>query len=58
MSRDIMVIHPNLFDPHVCIHGTGGLAAPIIADDVSQVPVHDDHFYGDPQYSWDDYIEA
>ena len=23
---------------------------------VSQIPLHDDHFYGDPQYAWDDYI--
>jgi hypothetical protein len=23
-----------------------------------QTELHDDHFYGDPQYSWDDYIEA
>ena len=49
---------PKIHDPPVCIPGTGRSAAPSIADDVSQIPVHDDHFYGDPQYSWDDYIQA
>ena len=49
---------PKIHDPPVCMHGVGRSAAPFIPDDVSQIPVHDDHFYGDPQYSWDDYIEA
>ena len=49
---------PKIHDPPVCIHGTGRSAAPSIADDVPQIPVHDDHVYGDPQYSWDDYIQA
>jgi hypothetical protein len=49
---------PKIHDPPVCIHGAGRSAAPSILNDVSQIPVHDDHFYGDPQYSWDDYIEA
>ena len=49
---------PKIHDPPVCLHGTGRSAAPSIPDDVSQIPPHDDHFYGDPQYSWDDYIEA
>jgi len=49
---------PKIHDPPVCMRGTGRSAAPSITDDVSQIPLHDDHFYGDPQYSWDDYIEA
>ena len=47
---------PKIHDPP--FYGTGRSAAPSIADDVSQIPIHDDHLYGDPQYSWDDYIEA
>lgn len=47
---------PKIHDPPVC--SASRSAAPSIADDVSQIPVHDDHFYGDPQYSWDDYIRA
>ena len=49
---------PKIHDPPVCINDTGRAAAPSISDDVPQIPVHNDHFYGDPQYSWDDYIEA
>jgi len=49
---------PKLHAPPVCMHGAGRSAAPSIADDVSQIPVHDDHVYGDPQYAWDDDIEA
>jgi len=49
---------PKIHDPPVCMYGTCRPTAPSIPDDVSQIPVHDDHFYGDPQYSWDDYIEA
>ena len=49
---------PKIHDPPVCIHGTGRSAAPSIPDDVSQIPSHDDHIYGDPQYSWDDFIES
>ncbi len=49
---------PRIHDPPVCMHGAGRSAAPYISDDVSpQIPVHD-NTYGDPQYSWDDYIEA
>ena len=61
-------IHPGFYrqEPLFCTldvsDGTCGMAKdshiPNKADDVSQIPVHDDHFYGDPQYSWDDYIEA
>ncbi|MCX5855829.1 MAG: hypothetical protein NTZ24_14880, partial [Deltaproteobacteria bacterium] len=43
---------PKIHAPPVCLHCTGRSAAPSIADDVSQIPVHDDHVYGDPQYSW------
>jgi hypothetical protein len=49
---------PKIHDPPVFLHGTDRSAAPPIADDVSQIPLHDDHSYGDPQYAWDDYIEA
>ena len=33
-------------------------AADDVMDDLSQLPIHDDHLYGDPQYSWDDYIQS
>ena len=49
---------PRIHAPPICIHGTGRSAPPSIADDVSQIPFHDDHFYGDPQYAWNDYIQA
>jgi hypothetical protein len=49
---------PKINASSVCIHSTGKPAAPYIMDDVSQIPAHDDSFYGDPQYSWDDYIQA
>ena len=49
---------PKIHDPPVCLHSTDGPIDPAIRDDVSQRPVNDDHFYGDPQYSWDDYIQA
>jgi hypothetical protein len=48
---------PKIHDPPVCINGAGRPAAPYIMDEVSQVPVNEDHVYGDPQYSWDDYIQ-
>jgi len=49
---------PKIHCLPVCIHNAGRSAAPSITDDVSQIPAHADHFYGDPQYSWDDYIQA
>jgi len=49
---------PKIHDPPVCMHSTAMPAAPSIVDDVSQLLLHDDHLYGDPQYSWDDYIQA
>jgi hypothetical protein len=49
---------PKIHAPPVCLLSTGRPAAPSISDDVLQDPAHDDHFYGDPQYSWDDYIES
>ena len=49
---------PKIHDPHVFMTGAGRSAAPSTADDVSQIPLHDDQVYGDPQYSWDDYIQA
>ena len=49
---------PKIHGPPVCTRGSDRLTAPSSPDDVSQIPPHDDHFYGDPQYTWDDYIEA
>ena len=49
---------PKIHAPPVCIYGTGRSTAPSLADDVSHIDLHDDHLYVDPQYSWDDYIEA
>jgi hypothetical protein len=49
---------PKIHDPPVCIHNAGRSSATSIADDVSQILPHNDHFYGDPQYSWEDYIQA
>jgi hypothetical protein len=49
---------PKIHCLPVCIHNAGRSAAPSIPDDVSQITPHADHFYGDPQYSWDDYIQA
>jgi len=50
---------PKIHDPPVCIHKTGRPAAPYIMDDVcSQLPINDDHLYQDPEYSWDEYIQA
>ena len=40
------------------MHSTDSQAAPTIMDDVSQIPLNDDHLYRDPEYSWDDYIQA
>jgi hypothetical protein len=37
------------------IHGP---PVPYIADDVSQLPVNDDHLYRDTEYTWDAYIHA
>ena len=37
---------------------TGRTAASYIVDDVSQLPINDDHLYRDPEYSWDEYIQA
>jgi hypothetical protein len=49
---------PKIHGPPVCTRGSDRLTAPSSPDDVSQIPPHDDHFYGDHQYTWDDYIEA
>ena len=49
---------PKIHDPPVCLQSTGRPAAPYIMDDVSQLPINDDHLYRDPEYSWDDYIQA
>ena len=48
---------PKIHDPPVCVHSTGGPIDPVV-DDVSQLPINDDHLYRDPQYTWDDYIQA
>jgi len=47
---------PKIHDPP--LYGSGRSAATSITDDVSQIHIHGDHFYGDPQYPWDDYIQA
>ena len=49
---------PKAHAQPVCVHSTGRPAASYIMDDVSQVPVNDDYLYRDPEYSWDDYIQA
>jgi hypothetical protein len=36
---------PKIHDPPVCINSSGRAAAPSIADDVSYILFHDDHFY-------------
>jgi hypothetical protein len=50
---------PKIHDPPVCMHSTGRRAAPYIMDDVCcQLPINDGHLYRDPEYSWDEYIQA
>jgi len=50
---------PKIHAPPVCVHSTGRPAAPHIMDDVCcQLPINDDHLYRDPEYSWDEYIQA
>ena len=49
---------PKIHDPPVCVHSTGRPAVTYIMDDVSQLPINDDHLYRDPEYSWDEYIRA
>ncbi|MBN2515885.1 MAG: hypothetical protein JXC33_07615 [Deltaproteobacteria bacterium] len=49
---------PKVHDPPVCMLSTGGPIDPAVMDDVSQLPINDDHLYRDPQYTWDDYIQA
>ncbi|MCX5874358.1 MAG: transposase [Deltaproteobacteria bacterium] len=39
---------PKIHAPPVCLHNTGRRAAPYIVDDVSQLPINDDHLYRDP----------
>jgi hypothetical protein len=47
---------PKIHDPPVCVHGTGGPIDPVVMDDL---PINnDDHLYRDPEYTWDDYIQA
>jgi len=49
---------PKIHDRPVCAHSTGGPIDPVVMDDVSQLPINDDHLYRDPQYTWNDYIQA
>jgi hypothetical protein len=50
---------PKIHDPPVCMHSTGRPAAPYVMDDVCcQLPIQDDLLYRDPEYSWDEYIQA
>jgi hypothetical protein len=50
---------PKIHDPPVCLHSAGRTIDPVVKDDLScQLPINDDHLYRDPEYSWDDYIQA
>jgi hypothetical protein len=50
---------PKIHDPPVCVHSPGMPTNPVVRDDLCcQLPVNDDHFYRDPEYSWDDYVQA
>jgi hypothetical protein len=49
---------PKNHDPPVRMLGTGGPIDPAVMDNVSQLPVNDDHLYRDPEYSWDAYAQA
>ncbi len=49
---------PKIHDPPVCIHKTGKQIFQCDMDDVSQLPIQDDLLYRDPEYSWDEYIQA
>jgi hypothetical protein len=49
---------PKTHDPPVCVRSTGGPIDQAVMDDVSQLPVNDGHLYRDPEYTWDDYIQA
>jgi hypothetical protein len=49
---------PKIHDPPVCVRSTGRPTAPYVMDDISQLPIYDEHLYRDPEYSWDDYIQA
>jgi hypothetical protein len=49
---------PKIHDPPVCVHNTGRPTAEYFIDDYSQLPLNEDHLYRDPEYSWDDYIQA
>jgi len=49
---------PKNHDPPACIHGTHRPIDQNVMDDVSQLPVNDDHLYRNPEYPWDDYIQA
>jgi hypothetical protein len=48
---------PGIFRVSIEVIVVAGKLRDIIHD-VSQILAHADHFYGDPQYSWDDYIQA
>ena len=49
---------PKIHDPPVRVHNSGRPIDPFGRDDVSQLPVNDDLFYRDPEYAWDDYVQA
>jgi hypothetical protein len=44
--------------PSVCMRSTARTAASYIVDDVPLHPINDDHLYRNPEYSWDEYIQA
>jgi hypothetical protein len=50
---------PKIHAPTVCVRSTGRPVAPYIMDDLCcQHPINDDHLYSDPEYSYDEYIQA
>jgi len=49
---------PKIHAPPVRLHSTGEPIDSFIRDDVSQLPIDDDHLYRNPEYSWDDYLQA
>lgn len=42
----------------VCVYNTDGPIDPIVRDDVSQLPINGNYLFREPEYAWDDYIEA
>lgn len=49
---------PKIHDPPVYMYNKGRPTAPYIMDEVSQLPINEDHLHRDPQYSWEDCPQA